>query len=118
MRKDLKKAKTMSDGYNSRSIFAGASYKNYDNNPQTNRPSHLNVDSKTLKTAESRNSERILLNLDERKDAEKSILKYMDLKQFKNSGIEKTWDSLDIGNMYRLNKEDLKENSIGDNVIL
>ena len=33
MRKDLKKAKNMAEGYNSRSIFAGASYKQYDQQP-------------------------------------------------------------------------------------
>lgn len=44
MRKDLKKAKNMSEGYNSRSIFAGANYKQYDNQPQTNRPGYMKTE--------------------------------------------------------------------------
>ena len=62
MRKDLKKAKTMADSYNTRSIFAGASYKSYDNSPSTNRPSHLIMSEEPIKSTGGTNDERILMD--------------------------------------------------------
>lgn len=38
MRRDLKKAKNMAEGYEAKSIFSAAHYKKYDQSPQVNRP--------------------------------------------------------------------------------
>lgn len=51
----------MSEGYNSRSIFAAANYKQYDSQPQTNRPGYMKMDD-SQKDKIREQQERILLD--------------------------------------------------------
>lgn len=68
MRKDLKKAKNMAEGYNGKSIFAGSGYKSYDMNPQTNRPDYTKVSKSVNEGARLKNqSERYLMDLEQKK---------------------------------------------------